>query len=175
MLWCSLWTCSYEPPRVVEDVADDEQKPARDGQINRHHLACRVVFRVLGVLPEEPVGRKEHQADGRDMLLEIEEAVVRADGTTGEVVVRLVRNGRETEMSFRPQDFISKNGITDRPMLARFVKNVKPTIESCTLSALASGASDYVALLESRSKCVTDGGFNANDQVYFEARKLYNT
>ena len=67
--------CSCEPPRVVQNVADDEEEPARDAQDDCDHLAGRVVFRLLRVLPEEPVGRQQHQANRCDMLLEIEEAL----------------------------------------------------------------------------------------------------
>src|SRR5207253_9346541 len=53
-LWWLRWTCSCEPPSVIEDVADDEEEPAGDAQDHRHHLAGGVVFRILRVLPEEP-------------------------------------------------------------------------------------------------------------------------
>jgi hypothetical protein len=62
-------------PCVVEDVANDEQEPGRHAQKQRHHLACGVVFRVLGVLPKVPVGWKQYQADGRDVLLEVEKSL----------------------------------------------------------------------------------------------------
>src|SRR5215471_4883988 len=74
-LWWLCWSCSCEPPSVVEDVADDEQEPGRDAEDHRHHLACRVVFSFLRVLPEEPVGWKEHEPNRRDMFLEVEEAL----------------------------------------------------------------------------------------------------
>src|SRR5882724_11536524 len=73
-LWL-CWSCSCESPGVIQNVTDDEEEPARDAQEDCQHLACRVVFRVLRVLPEEPVGRQQHQTDRRDMLLEIEEAL----------------------------------------------------------------------------------------------------
>lgn len=130
---------------------------------------------IAAEITERQARKQEDALKVAYTLLEIEDAVVRADGATGDVTVRLVKDGRETEMTFRPQDFASKNGIHDKPMLAKFVKNVKPTIESCTVSALNSGASDYVALLEARSRCLIEEGFNANDQVYFEVRRLYDT
>src|SRR5215475_4613448 len=74
--WWFRWTCSSgEPPGVVEHVADDEEEPACDAQHDGHHLAGRVVFGVLGILPEVPIGRQQHQADRRDVLLEVEEAL----------------------------------------------------------------------------------------------------
>src|SRR5262245_58767098 len=75
LCWWLRWTCSWEPTGVVEYVTDNEEEPAGDAKDHRQHPARGVVFRILGVLPEEPIGRKEHQADRRDMLLEIEEAL----------------------------------------------------------------------------------------------------
>src|SRR4051795_3687706 len=73
--WWLCWSCSYEPPGVIQNVTDDEKEPARDAEEDCQHLARRVVFRVLRVLPEEPVGRQQHQANRCDVLLEIEEAL----------------------------------------------------------------------------------------------------
>src|SRR5262245_29912648 len=76
LLWWLLWTRSCSKPSdIVDDVADDEEEPARNGQVYGHHFAHRIVFGVLGVLPEEPIGRKQHQPDRGDMLLEIEKAL----------------------------------------------------------------------------------------------------
>jgi hypothetical protein len=163
-----LYQISFQERYVKVSVSDSET----DVKFGTTTDACKAISAEIS---ERQARKQEDALKHAYTLLEIEEAVVRADGTTGEVVVRLVRNGRETEMTFRPQDFISKNGIQDRPMLAKFIKNVKPTIESCTVAALSSSAADYVALLEARSRCLTEGGFNANDQVYFEVRKLYDT
>jgi len=65
--------CSCEAPRVVQDVTNNEEKPARDAQDDCHRLACGIEFRILGVLPEVRIGWKDDETDGRDVLLEIEE------------------------------------------------------------------------------------------------------
>lgn len=163
-----LYQISFQE-RYVKIAVNDSETDVKFGTTTE---ACSA---ISAEIDERKARKQEDALRAAYTLLEIEGAVIRADGSTGEVIVRLVRNGRETEMTFRPQDFISKNGIQDRPMLAKFVKNVKPTIESCTLSALSSSAADYVALLEARSRCLSEGGFNANDQVYFEVRRFYDT
>lgn len=163
-----LYQVSFQERYVKVSVTDNET----DVKFGTNTETCKAISLEIS----ERQARKQEEALKRAYtLLDIEDAVVRADGTTGEIVVRLVRNGRETQLSFKPQDFISKNGIDDGLMLAKFVKNTKRTIESCTIAALSSNASDYVALLESRSKCLSEGGFNANDQIYFEVRKFYDT
>src|ERR1051326_6918785 len=69
--WARLWCSLCEASGIVEDVADDEEEPDRDGGHQGHPLAGVVILRIF---PKVPISGQQDQADRRDMLLEVKES-----------------------------------------------------------------------------------------------------
>lgn len=105
-------------------------------------------------------------------LLGIQDAVVESDNDTGQVVLRVNKNGRITETKFYPLLFANKNNIDDKYIFARYIKNARQNIESCTIQAIDEKIGNYVDLLKYRAKCLKWSGYDENDQIFIEVKGL---
>lgn len=110
-------------------------------------------------------------------LLGIGRFVTSVNHDTGELEVRVVKNGRVEYRMFRVNDFIARNNIDGEFALRDFEQRISDHYSICTEKALKIARRENNAgqpfILEKRARCLQEGGFDENDQLFFEMRHTF--